>query len=263
MPSVWAGGGSAGRLVALHEPDEAASPASDCQRRPATGHAASATRTPLGPIMASRRSQRRTALWAVAKPIAAAPRGRHGSASHSGAGNVSSASRSVSPAPLGSAAKPVSARTGRPCGPASAGSAVPRTHRRQPRPPPARLPVRRSGRRYSGRSRPGRARSRSPRRRVESPARVATAMTAAATPATSSSASPAQACRLRASTASRLIQTPWSSTSVPGAASSRRRESGSSSTAASVRRTAITAGMGIASRSAPCPSHGFSRSASS
>ena len=100
-------------------------------------------------------------------------------------------------------------------------------------------------------------------RRVERPARVATAMTAAATQATSSSARAAQACRLRASTAKRRNQMPWSSTSVPGATSARRCDSVSRPTSRSARRTAITAGMGMASRSAPSPSHGFRRSASS
>ena len=47
-------------------------------------------------------------------------------------------------------------------------------------------------------------------------------MTAAATAATTSSATPAQACRLRASAVSRPIQTPWLSTSVPGATASSR-----------------------------------------
>ena len=56
----------------------------------------------------------------------------------------------------------------------------------------------------------------------------------------------AQACRLRASTASRCTQTPWLSTSVPGAAASSRAASAASVASAPARCTAITAGSGSA-----------------
>ena len=196
--------------------------------------------------------------WAVANPISAALAGRQGKASHSADGSVARTSCQACPVwiwgPANGAAK--CARVSR------IGKA---TERRNPAPATAR-PVaraRQSGQRCSCPLRPAHARSRSPR--AASTARRGWRQRSPRSRPRRPAARPGRRSPAGCGPARTIVRSssPWSSTSVPGAAASSRRVSGCRSIAESVRRTATTAGIGIASRPAPWPSHGFSKSASS